>query len=354
MSDYTALLPPLSADEYEALKADIAERGCLVPVELDEDGQVLDGAHRIRACSDLGIKPPTITRRGLSEDEKRAHAIALNLQRRQLDREQRADLHRKLREAGKSLREIAEVSGVHPSTVADDVRGVGNPTPETITGRDGKSYPAKKVKPAPVLDFPEQPEMEAAETRERVERQQRRENRPAPVVIPPAEGTYSVLYADPPWRYDHNETPDLRDVENHYPTMAVEDICALDAPAADDAVLFLWATNPKLLEAFEVMEAWGFTYRTNACWVKDRFGMGYYVRGQHELLLIGKRGNIRAPEPSNRPSSVLTAPRQKHSQKPDDFYDLIEGMYPGHDKVELFARRPREGWSSWGNQLAAA
>lgn len=185
-------------------------------------------------------------------------------------------------------------------------------------------------------------------------REARKLDRPAPKPVPPVEGSYPVLYADPPWRYEHNETPDLRAVENQYPTTTAEEIAALDVPAADDAVLFLWATNPKLLEALAVMEAWGFTYRTNACWVKDRFGMGYYVRGQHELLLIGRRGDLAVPDPANRPASVLTAPRQEHSRKPDDFYALIERMYPDLAKVELFARRPREGWSGWGNQLREA
>lgn len=187
-------------------------------------------------------------------------------------------------------------------------------------------------------------------------RAHKREVRPAPAPVEPAAGTYSVLYADPPWRYEQpgGQTPDLRAVENHYPTMSDAEIAALEVPAADDAVLFLWATNPKLIEAAGVMAAWGFEYRTNACWVKDRFGMGYYVRGQHELLLIGRRGNLGVPEPANRPASVVSAPRQQHSRKPDDFYELIERMYPEDSRVELFARRPREGWASWGNQLAVA
>lgn len=169
MSRYTSLVPPLTDDQFQALRTDIAERGCLVPIELDENGEVLDGAHRLRACQELGIKPPTITRLGLTEDEKEAHAIALNIQRRHLGREQRAELHLKLREAGRSLREIAEVSGVHPTTVRNDLAGVENSTPE-ITGRDGKTYPATKPqkvtsrssesvtvetepKPAPVIDI---------------------------------------------------------------------------------------------------------------------------------------------------------------------------------------------------------
>lgn len=160
---YTDLLPALSSQEYEALKADIAERGCLVPIELDENGRVLDGAHRRRACEELGIRSPTITRPGLTDEEKRAHAIALNLRRRQLTRDQRQGLHRELRSLGKSLREIADASGVDEGTVRNDLRaGAENSAPATksaqsglITGRDGKTYPATRPKPKPVVDIPD-------------------------------------------------------------------------------------------------------------------------------------------------------------------------------------------------------
>jgi N6-adenosine-specific RNA methylase IME4 len=166
--------------------------------------------------------------------------------------------------------------------------------------------------------------------------------------------TFSVIYADPPWQYEHNQTPLARAIENHYTTMTTEAICGLieHVQAADDAVLFLWATNPKLPEALRVMTAWGFTYRTNMVWVKDRPGMGYFVRGQHELLLIGGRGSLPVPAPSDRPSSVVEAPRQDHSAKPAEVYELIEAMYPAHAWRELFARQRRPGWSSWGHGVA--
>ncbi len=163
---------------------------------------------------------------------------------------------------------------------------------------------------------------------------------------------YPVVYADPPWRYEHSRT-DNRQIENHYPTMALEEICNLPVSelAADDAVLFLWATSPKLAESMEVIPAWGFTYRTCIVWDKERVGMGYYARQQHELLLIAARGNLPVPEPANRPASVLRLRRDnEHSSKPLEFYDLIERMYPEYKKIELFARNQREGWQAWGNQ----
>lgn len=164
---------------------------------------------------------------------------------------------------------------------------------------------------------------------------------------------FPVLYADPPWQYEHVETTDLRAIENQYTTMTAGALADLAVPVAEHAVLFLWATNPKLPEALSVMDAWGFAYRTNMVWVKDRIGMGYYARGQHELLLIGKRGELPVPAPSDRPASVIQAPRTEHSAKPEIVYDLIERMYPGLAKVELFQREPRDGWVGWGHQAEA-
>jgi N6-adenosine-specific RNA methylase IME4 len=136
--------------------------------------------------------------------------------------------------------------------------------------------------------------------------------------------------------------------------MTLDDICALGVGelAADDAVLFMWATSPKLAEAMRVIEAWGFTYRTCAVWVKDKIGMGYYVRQQHELLLIAARGELPVPQPADRVSSVIHADRTEHSAKPEEFYELIEGMYPEYRRIELFSRAPRDGWEGWGNQYA--
>ena len=164
---------------------------------------------------------------------------------------------------------------------------------------------------------------------------------------------FDIILADPPWRYEHIRTKSRR-VENHYPTMTVGDIAVLPIAsiAADDAVLFMWATNPKLPEALHVMASWGFTYRTSAVWVKPQMGMGYYFRAQHEPLLLGVRGKMRPPPPAARPRSVINAPRQRHSQKPESVYTLIEGMFPDASRVELFARARRGGWASWGNEIA--
>jgi N6-adenosine-specific RNA methylase IME4 len=174
---------------------------------------------------------------------------------------------------------------------------------------------------------------------------------PPPPALP--AGAFPVVYCDPPWRYEHASTPS-RAVENQYPTLALDQIKALDVPAAPAAVLFMWATSPKLEEAIQVVNAWDFTYRTCMVWVKDKIGMGYYVRQQHELVLIARRGDMPLPDETSLPPSVIHAPRGRHSEKPSEFYKIIEQLYPGYPKVELFARSSREGWEAWGNEIAVA
>lgn len=170
------------------------------------------------------------------------------------------------------------------------------------------------------------------------------------------EARYPIIYADPPWRY---ENPPIgasnRSIENHYPTMTLEEICNLPVAelATEDSVLFLWATAPKLAECMDVIKAWQFEYRTCLVWYKKKIGMGYHARNNHELLLISKRGSVPAPEVSTRPASVVEADRTAHSEKPDIFYEIIESQYPDLPKIELFARNAREGWERWGNQSGA-
>jgi N6-adenosine-specific RNA methylase IME4 len=164
-------------------------------------------------------------------------------------------------------------------------------------------------------------------------------------------GIYDVILADPPWDYEFSPT-DQRQIENQYPPMPLDEILALEVPAADNAVLFLWATAPKLEEALSVLHAWGFSYKTGAAWDKEKIGMGYWFRGQHELLLVGTKGHFSPPEEANRPSSVFREERRGHSVKPECVYRALEVMFPDARRLELFARGvARPGWTVWGNEV---
>ena len=133
---------------------------------------------------------------------------------------------------------------------------------------------------------------------------------------------YQIIYADPPWRYEH-PVSNSRKIENQYPTMELEEIKRLSVPAEENSVLFLWATAPKLLEGLEVMKDWGFNYRSCLVWDKQVLGMGYWFRNQHELLLVGIKGKFSPPPPSQRISSILKEKRGAHSHKPDFMKQFI-------------------------------
>jgi N6-adenosine-specific RNA methylase IME4 len=168
-------------------------------------------------------------------------------------------------------------------------------------------------------------------------------------------GEYEVILADPPWRYAFSRSQSRR-IENQYPTMKHGDILALPVAdlAAENSLLALWATSPKLPDALEAMAGWGFTYTTSLVWNKLSLGLGYFSRVQHELLLIGRRGWPGAPPVKARPRSVIASRRRAHSEKPNEVYEMLEAWYPDARRIELFARRRRPGWHAWGNEVPPA
>lgn len=387
------VLPALSEEEYAALKADIKERGVLVPVELDGDGNILDGHHRVQIAEELGKDYPTVIRLGMTEEEKRSHIRRLNLARRHLSRKQKRELIKgQLKDTPEySNNRIAQMLGVTVDTVISirrDMESKGELSKfESLIGADGKEYPGEYQPRRPVSLFCHngqavaraQEIIEAADTGDEVaqemvkqldsgrktihagHREIRRAERRASVkaraqAVP--EGVFNVIVADPPWQYD-NTIAKWGAAELHYPTMPLADICDLlediGLQVADDAVLFLWTTNPLLKSAFEVVKAWDFTYKTNLVWVKtdlQRPGSGWYVRGRHELCLICTRGAFTPLDEHISPpiGSVVAAPVREHSRKPEELYEIIERLYPGCSYIELFAGGEREGWQTWGTQ----
>jgi N6-adenosine-specific RNA methylase IME4 len=168
---------------------------------------------------------------------------------------------------------------------------------------------------------------------------------------------YGAILADPPWAYDmrsdkgHGKSP-----EAHYGTLSPDAIKALPVGqlAGPDCLLFLWSTFPHLPLALQVMQAWGFTYKTGGVWIKRgprgklAFGTGYILRSASEVFLIGTIG---APEYRSRSvRNVIDAVRREHSRKPEEARVMIEALLPGLYACELFAREPWPAQDVWGNQ----
>ena len=164
------------------------------------------------------------------------------------------------------------------------------------------------------------------------------------------KGKYNVLLIDPPWTYKNTGVEGA--VDKEYPTMTIQELCKMPVGeiAIENSVIFLWTTNPILEECFDVIRSWGFEYKTNLCWVKKnrKTGIGFYVRGVHELLLICIKGQML---PKYTPLSVINEDAKEHSRKPE-IYDLIEKMYPDCKYIEFFARNKtkRKNWEYWGNE----
>ena len=171
---------------------------------------------------------------------------------------------------------------------------------------------------------------------------------------------YTICYADPPWRYSAKRVQGA--AEHHYPTMSIEDLCAL--PVADlmapDSALFLWATFPQLPDALRLIEAWGFRYKSVAfVWLKQNrrspgwfYGLGFWTRGNAEVCLLATRGH-----PKRQAANIhqfIISPIEEHSKKPDEAREKILALMGDVPRVELFARQSPPGWDVWGNEVESA
>jgi N6-adenosine-specific RNA methylase IME4 len=316
--------------------------------------------------------------------------VSLNLKRRHLSESQRAAVAAKVANMPRggatyrtanlqtdtqpvSQADAARMLNVSERSVATAAKVIRDGAPELVEAVERGQVSVSAAADVATLPEPEQREIVARGEREILEaakairaqkavvRREERLDKLAEIAKGNTElatdRRYPIIYADPPWRY---ENPPIgassRSIENHYPTMTLDEICALPVAglATDDALLYLWATAPKLAECMKVIEAWGFEYRTNLVWDKEVIGMGYHARNQHEILLVAKRGEIPPPEAGTQPSSVYREKRGEHSAKPVFYHEMIEAAYPQLPKIELFCRSPREGWAVWGNQSGAS
>lgn len=175
------------------------------------------------------------------------------------------------------------------------------------------------------------------------------------------EQRFACILADPPWQFVNRTgkmAPEHRRL-SRYGTLGLERICSLPVAeiAAPVAHLYLWIPNALLPEGLQVMQAWGFSYKSNLVWHKvrkdggsDGRGVGFYFRNVTELVLFGVRGrNARTLAPGRRQVNLLATRKREHSRKPDELYDIIEACSPG-PRIELFARGTRQGWKPWGDQ----
>lgn len=173
---------------------------------------------------------------------------------------------------------------------------------------------------------------------------------------PNQSGRYDVIYADPPWTFNtYSFKGKGRGAEAHYDCLSIEQIKGMPVSdwAKKNSVLYLWTTVPHLPQALQVIDAWGFKYKSSFVWVKDKIGTGYWARNRHELLLISSRGSNVCPRYRGIPAvdSVISGQQRAHSQKPDQAREIIDRYHPDAVKLEIFAREKVAGWDAWGLEV---
>jgi N6-adenosine-specific RNA methylase IME4/ParB-like chromosome segregation protein Spo0J len=375
------IFPLLDGPELAELAADIGTHGQREPI-VTYESRVLDGRNRYRACLLAGVRPWFKPFDGV---DPLAFVVSANLKRRHLTESQRAMVAARLATLrdgqradlveGLPIGRAATLLNVGDRSVARAREVLEHGAPELQRAVDQGAIAVSTASDIAARPIDEQSEIVARGVPEilrisKLIRAERTEMRRAEQLEriaaqcdpgPLPQGPWPVIFADPPWRYEFSTTSS-RAIEHHYETMSLEDICALGVGeiAAPNAVLFFCCPQAILKQAFEVFRAWDFRYRSGAVWEKTcvadpdelRIGEGFYFRFEHELFLLATRGDFPPPPPALRPPSVIRAPRTKvHSEKPDALYAVVEHMYPGLPRLELFCRgKPRPGWAAWGNE----
>lgn len=342
--------------DLRSLAASIEEVGLLHPVVVTPEGRLIAGQRRLEACRLLGWSDVPVTvvdlyqaARGeahenfVRKDLLPSEIVALKRAIEPLERREARERQGHKADLGQPATN-AEGQVVAPGDTRDKIArylGVGRTTIERAEAVVDAAEEEPEEYGYLVEQMDHSGKVAGAFRRLEVLRQAK-ELDAAPPELP--TGPFQVIVADPPWRYESgNSLP--------YPTMDIEEIKAMPVAeiADENAILWLWTTNAHLRIAFDVIEAWGFEYKTLLTWVKDRMGTGEWLRGQTEHCMLAVRG--KPVFLHGHHATALEAARREHSRKPEEFYALVEQTSPG-GKVELFCRQERDGWHSYGNETS--
>ncbi|MBA7575007.1 hypothetical protein ES708_16823 [subsurface metagenome] len=361
--EYADIFPLMLKKEFESLKNDIQEFGLLAPIMLYE-GKVLDGRNRYNACKELVIGPEFKEYKG---NNPVSYVISENLFRRHLTPYSRIVAVMKAREEG--LKEKAEehermgggdrksedyksglltsinpISPIDTARIIADTAQVGKNMVEQVQHISKSKYFTEDMKDKLING-----ETLVNSVHLNIKRLER-----GLIETPSLEGKYRIIYADPPWKYDADFMDKYGHVESHYPSMTIQELCDLPVKeiTEDDAVLFLWVTSPKLEQAFSIIKAWGFEYKTSFVWDKVKHNFGYYNSVRHEFLLVCGKGSS-TPDIPKLYDSVIEIERSKiHSGKPEEFRAMIDNLYIHGNRRELFNRGELpDNWEGWGKEV---
>lgn len=367
---YKDLLDPLATEEREALAADIKVHGVLHPIIVDEDGNILDGHHRYAIRKDAPVR----VLEGLSENEKRAFVLSSNNKRRNLSPEQKAALRKTMINTAKALKEedpkrwtqsrIAAALGVDRASVSRwlDISNVQ--THKANTDARVSVPKQKRTEIVERLDAGEAQSQVAADygvsqgrvaqiakqERQRKENEAKVESIAAQEVKGTFDNLYDVLVIDPPWpmeKIDRDCRPNQSAFD--YPTMSEDELAEMKLPCKANAHVWVWTTHKFLPMTLRLLDAWGLKYVCTFVWHKpggfQPIGLPQY---NCEFAVYCRKGSPKFVD-TKAFNACFQAPRTKHSEKPESFYDVLRRVTDG-SRIDIFNRREIKGFDSWGNE----
>jgi len=362
--EFKRLIPPLEEDEYQQLETSIKKEGVREPLTLWND-ILVDGHNRKEIADKLKVSYKTTKKNFKDKTEVILWMIDNQLGRRNISKYDRTRLNLKKEDI---LRPIAEKNMKSGKTlgrnqprvhVREEVAKASKVSSDTVSK---VKYIEQKADEKQKKDLSLQrfsinkiyTELKKAENRKRIA-----ETFKEP-PLPRKHKKYNIIYADPPWSFKHySDKGKGRAPDNYYKCQNLQDIKNLPIQniSAEDCVLFMWVTYPFLQKSFEVLEAWGFTYKTvGFTWVKKNkkadslfWGMGYWTRSNAEICIIATKGKI--TRQSSSVHQIIETSIEEHSKKPDCTRDRIIELVGDLPRIELFARQAPKGWDVWGNEI---
>jgi N6-adenosine-specific RNA methylase IME4/ParB-like chromosome segregation protein Spo0J len=346
--------------DIDGLAVSIADVGMLHPIVITPDGMLVAGERRLIACKQLGwteiavtiVDLDDIVRGQLAENAIRKDFLPSEIDaiRRALEPIERAAAERRMK-AGTPAK-VSQGSGRATDKIGV-FAGVSGRTVEKIAAVVAAAEADPEKFGRLVEDMDRTGRVDGPHRRLKVMRQAEAIRAEPPPY--PNQGPYRVIIADPPWPYElRQQDPSHRGVLP-YTSMSIAQICAeadkVRAIAHLDCILWLWTTNHHMREAFAVLDTWGFQQKTILTWVKDKMGMGDWLRGRSEHCLMAVRGKP-IVQLTNQ-TTLLTAPVRAHSQKPFEFYVMVEALCPAPRYADLFSRYRHNGrWDCHGDEIA--
>ena len=384
-NEFRNYIRPLSSEEFEKLEASILSEGIRDPLVVWQ-GILLDGYHRYKIAQEHGLEYKTVEVELPDRDAAKEWILVNQLGRRNLTEQEASYYRGKLYESRKlnhggdrkstgnnfplknTADTIGDEYGVTGRTVKNDAQfskavdkvaiEIGEEAKQAILlGKAG--VPKERVEQ--LIDIKQKaPEFiepilkgniglqEALKAIKKIEREKEIEETLAEIesnAFTPPSKKYDVIVIDPPWPYGTDYDPDGRRSASPYPEMSLEDIKAIQLPSANDCVLWLWTTHKFMRYSFDILDSWGFRDVAILTWVKNRMGLGSWLRSQSEFCIMAIKGHPKVNLTNQ--TTVIYGEMREHSRKPDEFYKLVDSLCVGY-KIDWFSREKREGWDQYG------